>query len=502
MNTPLRILGLMLLCVGLGRPVMAEDDPPRIAVLELSGELDSKVLQVLSDKVRAGVLAGTAGRRLVVMTRENMAVIAGDMGVELSCVEGQCEVETARNLGADLVISGSVVQIGGLWLCTLKLHETEKGGLLGASEARGETPIGLVDQLAGVVETMTRDKLGPAQLGDVVFGGVVRSAPAGTRTVLVSFGSTPRGAVVHVDGQLECNSTPCKSEVAVGPRQVVFSMAQHRSDAQTIEIEANGQAVQGKLKPRFAEVAVQADVRVGFTIDGEASGHTSRTVRLDPGTHRVQIDDRCYVPTGVELTVSEGESRALRLSAERRMVPLEVRALGPTGEPIVADVFLDNKPAGTTIFSEQVWACHKRVMVKKKGLKSSSAALMLKEEDNQVSLTLAGLRPPPPPRRAVPAARAKRGRSAGHVVGSLGLTALGLGGWGCGLYMYMEASELHENYERAKSTEEAQARYATANARQLIGHGCMVAGTVPGLIGLVRLTSTAYTPMLRTGGRF
>jgi hypothetical protein len=502
MNTPLRFLGLVMLCVGLGGPALAEEDPPRIAVLELSGELDSKVLQVLSDKVRAGVLAGTAGRRLVVMTRENMAVIAGDMGVDLSCVEGECEVQTARNLGADLVISGSVVQIGGLWLCTLKLHETDRGGLIGTSEARSETPIGLVDQLAGVVETMTRDKLGPAQLGDVVFGGVVRSAPPGTRTVLVSFGSKPAGAVVHVDGQLECNSTPCTSEVPVGQRQVVFSMAQHRSDARVIEIEGNGQAVQGELKPRFAEVAVRATVPVEFTIDGEASGHTNRTVRMDPGTHRVQIDDRCFVPTGVELTVSEGESRALVLSAERRMVPLEVRALGPTGEPIVADVFLDNRPAGNTIFSEQVWACHKRVMVKKKGLKSSSAVLRLKEEDNKVSLTLTSLRRPTPPRRAMPAVRAKRGRSAGHVAGSLGLTTLGIGGWGCGLYMYMEASDLHDKYERAKNTEDAQARYVAANTRQLIGHGCMVAGTIPGLMGLSRLTSTSHTPMLRTGGRF
>ena len=42
-----------------------------------------------------------------IMTRESMAAILGDMGLDVSCVEGQCEVETARNLRAALVISGS-----------------------------------------------------------------------------------------------------------------------------------------------------------------------------------------------------------------------------------------------------------------------------------------------------------------------------------------------------------------------------------------------------------
>lgn len=481
--------------------VRAEDTAPRLAVLELGGALEPQVLALLSDKVREGVLAGAQGQGLVVMTRENMAVIAKDMDIDLSCVEGECEVETARNLGASLVISGGVVKVDTVWIATLKLHETTQGGLLGTAEARSETPLGLVDQVAGVVQIMVRDKIAPAKRGDVAFGGDVQAVRKGTRTVLVRFESSPVGAVVHVDGQLECNRTPCTSEVPIGRRQVVFSMAQYRSDTQSIEVADNGQAVTGTLKARFAQVTVQSDRPVTFTVDGERSGTTNRTVRMPAGTHRVQVDDRCFAPKGVELTVSEGEQRVLKLAADKQMVPLEVRATGPDGSPVVADVYLDGQRVGTTIYSDMVWACHQRVTVRKQGLRESSSTISLKPEDNQVTLAMRSARPPPP-RRSQATYRPASRRSSGRLAGSLVLTAVGLSGWGCAAVMYMDAAELHDHYEAAKTTKSAQARYAEANQRQLIGHGCMAVGTVPGLMGLGRLVQTSHTPMLRAGGRF
>jgi len=58
------------------------------------------------------------------MTRENMMVLLKDMGKK-DCSEGDCEVETARNIGADFVVSGSVVRIDAAFVVTLKLHETK-----------------------------------------------------------------------------------------------------------------------------------------------------------------------------------------------------------------------------------------------------------------------------------------------------------------------------------------------------------------------------------------
>ena len=72
------------------------------------------------------------------MTRDNMLVMLKDMGLS-ECVEGNCEVETGRNIGAKLVVAGSVVDIGGTHIVSIKLYDCESGGLLSAQEEGVET---------------------------------------------------------------------------------------------------------------------------------------------------------------------------------------------------------------------------------------------------------------------------------------------------------------------------------------------------------------------------
>ncbi len=101
---------VMLACVFLWAvpgPAAAEGKP-RVAVLEVTGALPRGQRLVLSDKIRAGVLAGTRGKGLQVMTRESMAMLLKDMGLDCTKIQGECEVETARNIGASYVITGSV----------------------------------------------------------------------------------------------------------------------------------------------------------------------------------------------------------------------------------------------------------------------------------------------------------------------------------------------------------------------------------------------------------
>ena len=69
-----------------------------------------------------------------------------DMGKQ-ECEEGDCEVETARNIGADYVISGKVVRIEQLYVVTLKLHETQGGSLLGTETVEGPSQVELMRSL-------------------------------------------------------------------------------------------------------------------------------------------------------------------------------------------------------------------------------------------------------------------------------------------------------------------------------------------------------------------
>jgi len=108
--------------------------------------LDQDILMTFSDTIRGGALQGIQGHGVVVMTRENMLVLLKDMGKQ-DCGEGDCEVETARNIGADYVISGKVVRMEQLYVVTLKLHETKGGSLLGADAAEGSSQVELLGLL-------------------------------------------------------------------------------------------------------------------------------------------------------------------------------------------------------------------------------------------------------------------------------------------------------------------------------------------------------------------
>jgi len=133
----------------------------RLAVLEFQGKsLDQDVLMTFSDTVRGGALQGLEGRGVVVMTRENMLVLLRDMGKK-ECGEGECEVETARNIGADYVVSGKVVRMEQIYVVTLKLHETQGGSLIGTDTVEAASQVELLRALRERARLVINAAFGP-----------------------------------------------------------------------------------------------------------------------------------------------------------------------------------------------------------------------------------------------------------------------------------------------------------------------------------------------------
>ena len=138
----------------------ASAETKRLAVLEFRGkDVKPEVLATMSDQARAGALT-VRGRNYDVMTRESMAVMLKEMGGSAKCEEGECEVETARNIGAHLVITGEVVLIEGTYIVTLKLHETAKGTLLATQQVEGKSQLDVIDRLESAAEALVRKGLG------------------------------------------------------------------------------------------------------------------------------------------------------------------------------------------------------------------------------------------------------------------------------------------------------------------------------------------------------
>ncbi len=141
-------------------PLLAWASPERLAVLELRNPaaLSGQEASYLTDLVRIAALE-LPGKRFFVMTRENILAQLPP-GTSLAACEGDCEVETGRNIGAHYVVSGEVVRFGAELRVSLKLHGTVDGRLVATARAEAAD----VKALEPALETTSRSlfaKLAP-----------------------------------------------------------------------------------------------------------------------------------------------------------------------------------------------------------------------------------------------------------------------------------------------------------------------------------------------------
>ena len=189
----MRLILTIAVLVGMLCHSVAHAAGERIAVLELRGAVDATALRLMTDEVRGGVLDAVRGGDFIVMTRENMALIAKDMGKDLSCLEGECEVETGRNIGAAYVVSGEVVSVGGRLNLVLKLHETDQGALRSKRRAKAQGIDALVDAASALGRAVTQEGLSLSPTAGAASAGPVQASGS------VSFGG---GLQMDVQGKL------------------------------------------------------------------------------------------------------------------------------------------------------------------------------------------------------------------------------------------------------------------------------------------------------------
>ncbi|MEZ4468081.1 MAG: hypothetical protein R3F43_27515 [bacterium] len=127
--------------VGGGAGVRHRHGGPAAGVSHNPAKLEAAEARFFADVVRGAGLKALAERALV-LTRENLAAQLPP-GTDLAACEGACEVETGRNVGADFVISGEILRLGGELRVLLKAHETAKGALVATERAAAAGPSAL-----------------------------------------------------------------------------------------------------------------------------------------------------------------------------------------------------------------------------------------------------------------------------------------------------------------------------------------------------------------------
>ena len=114
--------------------------PSLVGVLEFRNKVPPEQridAAYLSDQVRSAVKDILPEARVI--TRENMLVLLQSSGAKLEECEGECEVDTGRRIGADLVVSGELLRFGTQYKLNMKLHATGTGELISGSVAGGAT---------------------------------------------------------------------------------------------------------------------------------------------------------------------------------------------------------------------------------------------------------------------------------------------------------------------------------------------------------------------------
>jgi TolA-binding protein len=388
----------------------------RIAVLEFlaGGRARISSPETLTDEARGAVVQATREHGASVLTRENMAEVLKATGGK--CQEGECEVETARNLNVELFVVGSIAEIEGSLVLTLKAYETRSGTMLGQRRVQAQKELELLEKVAPATRTLSLEAFGlgvptrsPAAPSQVVEGRFMEGGSPGLGRaeddVLVSFVSNPPGATVLMDGALKCQATPCSKRLPPGPHAVVFE--KERFSAVRLNVNAKeGDEVKAQLEPQFGWVSVESEpAGLKVLVNGREAGKTPLTgLEVDPGGVEISLGDPCYVRGGERFNLSAGQRRTVRLEAKPRVAGLKVDAEDATGNALSGMVVVDGSTVGAVGKSLVIPVCAKQVSLSLDA--SWSRALVLEEGKT----TVLSYRAPAEPQRAEPAVEKKEER--------------------------------------------------------------------------------------------
>jgi hypothetical protein len=367
----LRTLFLTLLIL-----LPASADAARLAVLEINDlEIEQKVLAQISDGLREGALDTIRGSDadISVMTRESMLMMLDDMGIDPSCIEGECEVETARNIGADYVISATLLKLEGVWILSAKLHESEGGDLLATGKTEANGLLDLSRATPAVASSLLAKGLGLYASSSAVSTSAVSGTEgkigggsqlmSSSRSSIVTFESTPPGAVVMLDGRLICPATPCSKQVAEGSHRVSMQVEQYHAAEETVTISKD-RTVSLSLKAAFATLKINT-VPGGLPISfgGEQQGKGSINERVNPGVYEVTVETPCYALTGERVVLNEGDSRSLTITPPVREAGVEISVTDEAGNAVRATVYADGVEVGSAPGQAVVPLCTKELKV-------------------------------------------------------------------------------------------------------------------------------------------
>ena len=146
-------LAATLLLLWAGVAEAQQSTKKKLAVLEFGhgAEVEAKTAAYMVDVVRGEAVKLPDGQFLI-MTKENILEMLPPE-TDLASCEGACEVETGRNIGADYLITGEFIEIGGEIKASMRLYDTASGSLKASEKGAAK---GVADLESVVMATAGR----------------------------------------------------------------------------------------------------------------------------------------------------------------------------------------------------------------------------------------------------------------------------------------------------------------------------------------------------------
>ncbi len=205
--------------------------------------------------------------------------------------------------------------------------------------------------------------------------------PKASSKGIVTFASQPAGAVVLVDGELVCQSTPCSKALPAGRHTVSMQAMNYVKREETATL-GKGTSLNWELTPDIGWVTVDS-VPTGLEVkvDDKVVGKTPLKQHVvAPGGHEVLVTSPCHYDAGERVSVKRGTERMVAVKLTPRQGAIDVTARDEKGNAVAADVLVDGAQVGEAPGVFVVSICAREVEVRGKGGGTWKKALSVKEK--------------------------------------------------------------------------------------------------------------------------
>jgi hypothetical protein len=388
---------------------LAQPAKLNIAVQELAGKgIDASSAGIISDRLRSEFINTGVFR---VMERGEMENILKEQGFQKSgaCDEASCLVEVGQLLGVERMVAGSIGKVGDFFTISLRMINVATGEILFTvnvdykgsieeviSRVTGDAALKLARSAGGeIAKAMTAGKKGDLYITTEPSGATVeidgqkisgqtpltlQGFPAGEHRIIARgynhFGSktitlepddllkvqismsegegclkvftTPAGATVLLDG-VNKGQTPIKIEkVAAGEHSLRLEIRGYLLKDAAVSVNTDETANFSAIMEPAAYLTLTAKPLTATILINDHKAGTGQisAYEVAAGSVNIQVEAPGCDVYRITEKLSTGQTRKLDIQLVSSFATLEV-----TSDPPGAQVLINDKPAGTTPYS-------------------------------------------------------------------------------------------------------------------------------------------------------